>query len=244
MRRHGLLPAVWQATARTRRSRPGRPPGLRVGPPPRRNWPRLARAGGFPLPPSLRACAASRRPRSPIGTEPWFAEPPSVAARSRAVRVPCYRPSPRVRCKKSGPIPPPPSPAGRPQRRRDPRSTDGTGREPARRRRCRPPGNRFDECWRGADTICGIACQGRIKGRRRVGPAVFAGCILTAAVLRFCLGTPPRPTHHEDGMAKKRTAPPQPAPPAPERPGVTSDRFDRLVRLLHLVAERPLPREA
>ncbi len=45
-------------------------------------------------------------------------------------------------------------------------------------------------------------------------------------------------------MAKKRAAPPQPAPPAPERPGVTPDRFERLVRLLHLVAERPLPREA
>jgi hypothetical protein len=42
-------------------------------------------------------------------------------------------------------------------------------------------------------------------------------------------------------MAKKRTAPPQ---PAPERPGVTPDRFDRLVRLLRLVADKPLPRDA
>ncbi len=42
-------------------------------------------------------------------------------------------------------------------------------------------------------------------------------------------------------MAKKRTAP---LPPAAERPGVTPDRFERLVRLLHLVAERPLPRDA
>lgn len=45
-------------------------------------------------------------------------------------------------------------------------------------------------------------------------------------------------------MAKKRTAPSPPAPPTPERPGVTPDRFERLVRLLHLVAERPLPRDA
>ena len=42
-------------------------------------------------------------------------------------------------------------------------------------------------------------------------------------------------------MAKKRTAPPQ---PAPERSGVTPDRFDRLVRLLRLVADKPLPRDA
>ncbi|HVS34657.1 MAG TPA: hypothetical protein VMS17_03680 [Gemmataceae bacterium] len=41
-------------------------------------------------------------------------------------------------------------------------------------------------------------------------------------------------------MAKKTTSPPPPA----ERPGVTPDRFERLVRLLHLVSEKPLTRDA
>ena len=41
-------------------------------------------------------------------------------------------------------------------------------------------------------------------------------------------------------MAKQRTAPPQ---SAAERPGVTPDRFERLVRLLHLIADKPLPRD-
>jgi predicted DNA-binding transcriptional regulator YafY len=41
-------------------------------------------------------------------------------------------------------------------------------------------------------------------------------------------------------MARKPTAP----PPSPtDRPGVTPDRFTRLVRLLHLVAEKSLPRD-
>jgi predicted DNA-binding transcriptional regulator YafY len=39
-------------------------------------------------------------------------------------------------------------------------------------------------------------------------------------------------------MAKKRAA----APTLPERSGVTTERFDRLVRLLRLVADRPLSR--
>ena len=43
----------------------------------------------------------------------------------------------------------------------------------------------------------------------------------------------------EDGMARKPTT-----PPAPDRPSVTPDRFARLVRLLHLVAGKALPREA
>src|SRR5438132_177906 len=44
-------------------------------------------------------------------------------------------------------------------------------------------------------------------------------------------------------MARKRTAP-QPEPSVPERPGVTPDRFARLVRLLQLLAEKPLDRDA
>ena len=40
----------------------------------------------------------------------------------------------------------------------------GPRAEPARRRR-RPPVDRFVECWRGADTICVVSCQGRMKGR-------------------------------------------------------------------------------
>jgi predicted DNA-binding transcriptional regulator YafY len=40
-------------------------------------------------------------------------------------------------------------------------------------------------------------------------------------------------------MAKKRAA----APPLPERSGVTAERFDRLVRLLRLLADKPLARE-
>jgi hypothetical protein len=40
-------------------------------------------------------------------------------------------------------------------------------------------------------------------------------------------------------MAKKRTSPPPPV----ERPGVTMDRFERLVQMLHLVAAKPLPRD-
>jgi predicted DNA-binding transcriptional regulator YafY len=40
-------------------------------------------------------------------------------------------------------------------------------------------------------------------------------------------------------MAKKRAA----APIPPERSGVTAERFDRLVRLLHLLADKPLTRE-
>ena len=42
-------------------------------------------------------------------------------------------------------------------------------------------------------------------------------------------------------MARKRTAPP---PTDPERPGVTAERFARLVRLLHLLSQKPLAREA
>jgi DNA-binding transcriptional ArsR family regulator len=40
-------------------------------------------------------------------------------------------------------------------------------------------------------------------------------------------------------MAKKRAA----APPPPERSAVTPERFARLVRLLHLLADKPLTRE-
>ena len=40
-------------------------------------------------------------------------------------------------------------------------------------------------------------------------------------------------------MVKKRAA----APTLPERSGVTAERFDRLVRLLRLVADKPLSRE-
>lgn len=40
-------------------------------------------------------------------------------------------------------------------------------------------------------------------------------------------------------MAKKRAA----APPLPERSGVTAERFARLVRLLRLLADKPLTRE-
>jgi predicted DNA-binding transcriptional regulator YafY len=40
-------------------------------------------------------------------------------------------------------------------------------------------------------------------------------------------------------MAKKRAV----APPLPERSGVTAERFDRLVRLLRLLADKPLTRE-
>jgi predicted DNA-binding transcriptional regulator YafY len=40
-------------------------------------------------------------------------------------------------------------------------------------------------------------------------------------------------------MTKKRAA----APPTPERSAVTPERFARLVRLLHLLADKPLNRE-
>jgi hypothetical protein len=41
-------------------------------------------------------------------------------------------------------------------------------------------------------------------------------------------------------MARKHTAP----PPASDRSGVTPERFERLVRLLQLLAEKPLSRDA
>jgi hypothetical protein len=44
-------------------------------------------------------------------------------------------------------------------------------------------------------------------------------------------------------MARKRTAA-RPTPPSPDRSGVTPDRFARLVHLLHLLADKPLSRDA
>jgi hypothetical protein len=46
-------------------------------------------------------------------------------------------------------------------------------------------------------------------------------------------------TSIEDGMAKKRAS----ASPLPERSGVTTERFARLVHLIHLLANKPLTRE-